>query len=435
MDHSSLYNKLKMTPDEIAAQIESGQACASPAALGISKAIIRAIAKRAKSGEISGVSHHFTFPQDALPIFDDPDLVGKYTPVLWFIGGVSRKAALEGRAEIMPAYFKDFPKLWREKVPLDVVCATVSPMDAQGYFSFGLTGAEALAQLDRAKKIFLEVNPNMPRMAGGAMVHISRVDGLCEADEPLAFMPPPPEPDEVSLKIGSIIADEIPNEATLQLGVGTIPDVVGESLKNKRNLGIHSELFTDSMAKLIESGAVTNSCKRLDRFRSVATFAFGTKELYDFLDDNYSVLFKSVDYVNEPTIIAQNPKMISINSCLEVDLYGQVSSETLNGRPYSGTGGQVDFVRGAVASEGGASYIAMPSTAKKGTMSRICMELKPGSVVTTGKNDVDCIVTEYGIARLRGKTLSQRAKALISIAHPKFRDELLWQAKERNFII
>ena len=435
MEYSSLYTKLKMTPEEIAGQIKSGYACASPSALGVAKAIIRAIAARAKGGGLTGVTHHFTFPQDALPIFDDPDLAGKYTPVLWFIGGVSRQAVLAGRAEIMPAYYKDFPRLWRERVPLDVVCATVSPMDAHGYFSFGLTGGETLAQLDRAKLLYLEVNPNMPRTAGGTFVHISRVNGLCEVDEPLAYMPPPSEPDAVSLKIGSIIAEEIPNGATLQLGVGTIPDVVGEALLSKQNLGIHSELFTDSMAKLIESGAVTNSCKRLDRYQSVATFAFGTKQLYNFLNDNASVLFRSVDYVNEPTIIAQNPKMISVNSCLEVDLYGQVSSETLNGRPYSGTGGQVDFVRGAVASEGGMSFIAMPSTAKKGTMSRICIELKPGSVVTTSKNDVDCIVTEYGIARLRGKTLSQRAKALISVAHPKFREELLRQAKKCNFII
>ena len=435
MDYVSLYQKLKMTPEEIAEQVAPGFACASPSALSVSKTIICAIAARAKRGELSGVTHHFTFPQSALPIFDDPELAGRYTPVLWFIGGVSRKAVLEGRAEIMPAYYKDFPELWRKKVPLDVLCVTVSPMDKHGYFSLGLTGGETLAQLERAKLVFAEVNPNMPRTVGGTLIHISQLNGLCESEEPLPCMPPQPETDDVSRKIGLMIAQEIPDGATLQLGVGTVPDVVGEALQDKRDLGIHSELFTDSMAKLIVCGAVTNSRKKLDRYRSVATFAFGTKKLYDFLDDNPAVMFKNVDYVNDPAIIAQNPKVISVNSCLEVDLYGQVSSETMNMRPYSGTGGQVDFVRGATASEGGCSYIAMPSTAKQGTISRISLYLKPGSVVTTSKNDVDCIVTEYGIARLRGRTLSQRAKELIAIAHPKFREELLWQAKKCNFVL
>lgn len=435
MDYTKLYQQLKMTPEEIALRIKPGFICVSPTALSCAKAMVRAIAARAKTGELWDVIHHFTFPQDNLPVFDDPQLKGKYTPVLWFVGSTSRRAVLEGRAEIMPAYYRDFPKLWREKMSADVFCATVAPMDEFGYFSLGLTSGAALAQIEQARFRFVEVNPNMPRTAGGTMIHISQLDGLCENNEPLACMEELGKPDAISMKIGLTIAEEIPDGATLQLGVGTIPDVVGMALQEKKDLGIHSELFTDSMAKLIECGAVTNRCKCLDRYLSVATFAVGTKRLHSFLDGNQNVLFRSVDYVNNPAIIAQNPKMISVNSCIEVDLYGQVASETLNGRPYSGTGGQADFVRGAVCSKGGKSFIAMPSTAKGETVSKICMPLKPGSIVTTSKNDADCIVTEYGIARLRGRTLSQRAKALIAIAHPNFREELRWQAKKYGLLI
>jgi acyl-CoA hydrolase len=241
--------------------------------------------------------------------------------------------------------------------------------------------------------------------------------------------------DEVSLRIGKLIADEVEDGSTLQLGWGNVPSAVGRALADKRDLGIHTELFTDGMLDLIECGAVNNSRKNIDRYKNIMAFALGSRKLYDFMDDNQSVEIRSVDYVNDPSVIARNDKVISVNAGLEIDFLGQVSAETLGGRPYSSTGGQVDFVRGAQMSPGGRSFITMPSTAQKGELSRINPVLARGSVVTTSKNDVDCVVTEYGMARLKGKTWSQRAKALIAVAHPKFREALLFEGRKMNVII
>ena len=240
--------------------------------------------------------------------------------------------------------------------------------------------------------------------------------------------------DEVSARIGGAIAAEVPDGATLQLGIGAVPDAVGMALKDKHDLGIHTELFTDSMMELIECGAVTNARKPIHRGKSVATFAFGSKRIYNYVDDNPAIEILPVDYVNDPKVIARHPDFISVNAAVEVDFFGQVCAESVGTRHVSGTGGQVDYVRGAVESDGGKSFIAFPSTAKGGEVSRIRPTLTPGSIVTTSKNDVDCIVTEYGIARLRGRTLSQRTRALIAVAHPKFRDELTFEAKKAGIL-
>ena len=334
----------------------------------------------------------------------------------------------------MPAYYRDIPALIRENKQINCICISVSPMDKHGYFSMGPTSSASEDLLSRADYIFLEVNRQMPRSLTAPAIHISRVKALCEADYELPTVPAA-QLDEVSRTIGAYIAEEVPNEATIQLGIGAIPDAVGLALKDKRDLGIHTELFGDSMMELIECGAATNAKKPLHRGRSVTTFAYGSKRVYDFIDDNRAIEVLSVDYVNNPKVIAQHPNFISVNAAVEIDLFGQVCAESIGTKHLSGTGGQVDYVRGAVESPGGKSFIAFPSTAQGGAISRIQPVLSSGAIVTTGKNDVDHIVTEYGVAKLRGKTLSERAKALINIAHPGFRDQLRYEAKQRGILI
>jgi acyl-CoA hydrolase len=438
VEYKEMYANKKQTPEDIAQQIISGDVCACPVALSEPRALIKAIAQRAKNGELERVQHHTTFPQYQSPLYDDTETDGRFDGVLWFVGAPARQAVNEGRADIMPCYFGDVPTLWREYVHLDVFYATVSPMDKHGYFSFGLSAAEAMSQFESASRRFLEVNPNMPRTFGSALIHISQVDALYENTEEILTLEESKgseSKDIVSSSIGNFVAEAIPTEATLQLGWGNVPNAVGMALKGKRHLGIHSELFTDSMLALIECGAVDNSRKNIDRYKSVATFAMGSRRLYDYIDDNPAVSMRCVDYVNDPAVIAQNDRMVSVNAGLEVDFFGQVAAETLSGRPYSSTGGQVDFVRGAQMSRNGISFITMPSTAAGGTISRITPRLGEGTIVTTSKNDVDCVVTEFGIARLKGRSLSQRAKSLIDIAHPKFRDELIYKAKKQNIIV
>lgn len=427
------YQSKLRTPEELAAAIQPGWLCATGAALSEPQALTRALGERARRENLRGITHSQLLSCYPSPFFQE-DLRGKYSAVSWYTAGAGRMSAQQGRTEIMPAYYRDVPSLWRQYLEPDVFYCTVSPMDRHGWFSFGCTGSEVEALLEKARLVYLEVNPNMPRTFGSQHIHISRVDGLCECGLPLAEAPPAPI-DDASRVIGGYIADCVRDGSTIQLGIGAIPDAVGQALCAKRNLGIHTELFTESMVDLIECGAVTNWNKPIHKGKSVTTFAQGTRRMYDFLDDNPGVEFHSVDHTNDPAVIASHPDFVSVNACVEVDFYGQVCAESIGPRHYSGTGGQVDFVRGAVQSRGGQSFIACTSTGKNGTISKIKPTLKEGAIVTTSKNDVDCIVTEYGIAKLRGRTVSQRAKALILIAHPKFRDELRFEAKKRNIIL
>lgn len=334
----------------------------------------------------------------------------------------------------MPAYYRDIPGLFQDYVKPEVLIAVVSPMDKHGYFSTGCDGSLSAALFATAKTVLLEVNPHMPRSLSSTQIHISQVDALWENDAPMMCLPPK-EIDEVSARIGGFIAEEIPDGATLQLGIGAIPDAVGNALQSKHHLGIHTEMFTDSMMTLIECGAVDNSCKPIHTGKTVASFALGSQRMYDYIDDNPMVEMLPVNYVNDPAVIAQHPNFISINAALEVDFFGQVCAESIGTRHVSGTGGQSDYVRGAVQSKGGKSFIAFASTAKDDTVSRIMPTLTPGAQISTSKNDVDCIVTEYGIAKLRGRTLSQRTRLSLPIAHPKFRDMLTYEAKKENILI
>lgn len=424
------YLQKRTAPEGIAGRIGSGWSCCTDIAGAIPSALLDALGQRAAAGELTDLTLHTMLDLGPLEALKAPGI----TPVSWFSGGGLRGAVNEGRADLMPCYYRDMPELFRDHVEVDAFLTMVSPMDRHGYFSTGVTGSNSEILLRKAKRILLQVNANMPRVPSAPMVHISQVEALCEADSPLPITPPV-EIDPVSRTIGAYIAEQVPDGATIQLGIGAVPEAVGLALREKRDLGIHTELFTDSMVELIECGAVTNEKKPLYRGKSVATLTFGSQRIYDYIHENPAFLMLPVDQVNDPAIIAQHPNFISVNAALEVDLFGQVCAESMGTRHVSGTGGQADYVRGATHSKGGKSFIAFPSTAKGGTVSRIRPTLTPGAIVTTSKNDVDYIVTEYGVAKLRGRTLSQRARALIAIAHPDFREELSAAAKKQSILI
>ncbi|MEG0441526.1 MAG: acetyl-CoA hydrolase/transferase C-terminal domain-containing protein [Oscillospiraceae bacterium] len=428
-----VYLQKLCTPAEIANQLQSGWTCCSDIGLGIPYAITDAIGDRARRGDLTGITMHTILDTKPMPCYD-PELAQHIHGVSWFSGGGARKAVNGGYGDVMPCYYRDMPALFDQFVDIDALCIVVAPMDRNGYFSAGVTASNTATMLDKAKRIYLEVNAEMPRISSAPMLHISQVTALCEHNAPLPVLDTAP-PDEISSKIGAIIAERICDGATIQLGIGSIPNAVGLALLEKHHLGIHTEMFTDSMVALMKSGAVDNSKKPIHRGRSVTTFAMGNAEMYEYLHDNPAIEMLPVDHVNDPAVISQHPNFVSINAALEVDFYGQVCAESLGARHISGTGGQVDYVRGATQSQGGMSFIAFPSTAKNGTVSKIAPMLTQGAIVTTGKNDVDNIVTEYGIAKLRGQPLSQRVKNLIAIAHPDFRDQLTFAAKKQFIII
>lgn len=433
-DYQKMYQEKLTTPDKIARQVQSGWLLGMDTATSQTPAIMTAIAEYIRSSDITGVKVQALLDAYPFEFYTDPTLAGKMTGYSWFSSSAARKAVNAGYADIIPAYYRDFPTRIRTEYDYDAVCVEVAPMDRHGYFSLALNGSYIDAMLDKTKRIFLEVNDRQPRGLCGSLIHISQVDAIVEYNHDLPVLPPV-QLDEVSKTIGGLIAERIPDGACLQLGIGAIPDATGMALKSKHDLGIHTEMFTDSMVELIECGAVNNSKKQIHRGKTVTTFAFGSQRIYDYIDDNPAVEILPVEYVNDPDVICQNDNMISINAAVEVDLFGQVCAESVGTKHMSGSGGQIDYVRGACQSRGGKSFIAFTSTAKGGTISKIKPILTPGAVVTTSKNDVDYIVTEYGVAHMRGRSLGERARQLIAIAHPDFRDELTFEAKKRGIMI
>ena len=433
-DYQKMYQEKLTTPEQLAQQVQSGWLLGMDTATSQTPAIMTAIAERIRNSDITGVKVQALLDAYPFEFYTDPTLAGKMTGYSWFSSSAARKAVNAGYADIIPAYYRDFPTRIRTEYDYDAVCVEVAPMDRHGYFSLALNGSYIDAMLDKTKRIFLEVNDRQPRGLCGSLIHISQVDAIVEYNHDLPVLPPV-QLDEVSKTIGGLIAERIPDGACLQLGIGAIPDATGMALKSKHDLGIHTEMFTDSMVELIECGAVNNSKKQIHRGKTVTTFAFGSQRIYDYIDDNPAVEILPVDYVNDPDVICQNDNMISINAAVEVDLFGQVCAESVGTKHMSGSGGQIDYVRGACQSRGGKSFIAFTSTAKGGTISKIKPILAPGAVVTTSKNDVDYIVTEYGVAHLRGRSLGERARQLIAIAHPDFRDELTFEAKKRGIMI
>lgn len=347
-----------------------------------------------------------------------------------FVGATTREAIAEGRGDYTPCYFSEVPNLFRNKLPVDVALVQVSKPDAHGYCSFGVSCDYTKPAAQCAKIVIAQVNNHMPRALGDNFIHIDDIDYIVEKSEPLIELQPPRITD-IERKIGEYCSRLIEDGSTLQLGIGAIPDAVLSFLGNKKDLGIHSEMISDGVIELVENGNITNRMKKIYPFRSIATFIMGSKKLYDYVNDNPSIHLYPVDYVNNPYIIAQNDKVVSINSAIQIDLMGQVNAETIGEKQFSGVGGQMDFVRGASLSNGGKSIIAMPSVAGKGKISKIVPLLDKGAAVTTSRNDVDYVITEYGIAELKGKTLKERAKELIKIAHPKFRVMLTEEAMKK----
>jgi acyl-CoA hydrolase len=352
--------------------------------------------------------------------------------VCYFLAPASRKAYQAGKCDLVPNHFSEVPDILRRHTKCSLVVAAASPPNRHGYFSLG-TNCDYTASLIGRAPFFLEANAQMPRTFGANQVHISQVVGWAEVDYPLieAHAPIVTDADQ---SIAAMVAERIPDGATIQAGIGGMPNALLALLKGHRDLGVHTELLSDGVIDLVDAGVVTGTQKTLRRGKIVTTLALGSKRLYDFLHENSAVDFAPVEWVNDPRVIAREPNFVAINATTEVDFYGQCASETVAGRYFSSSGGQYDFSRGAMYSEGGQGFIVLQATTRDGSMSKIKPTLTPGSVVTTSKNTVDKIVTEFGVAEMRGRTLRQRAEALISIAAPQFREELTKDAKAMAII-
>ncbi|HEY8959781.1 acetyl-CoA hydrolase/transferase family protein [Chitinophaga sp.] len=341
----------------------------------------------------------------------------------FFVGKNIRQAVNEGRANYVPMFLSEIPRYFRTcEQPIDVALISVSPPDKNGYCTLGVSCDVSKAAIDTAKIIIAEVNPRMPRVLGDGVIHISRIDAAVEVDYPIYAQTIRPS-SHTELSIGRHVASLIDDRATLQMGIGGIPNAVLQCLSNHKDLGIHTEMFSDGIIDLVQKGVITGKYKTVHPGLLISSFAIGSQRLYDFMDTNLIMRLMDVEYVNNPAIIRKNPRVTAINSAIEIDIFGQVCADSIGFRQYSGVGGQMDFMRGAALSEEGKPIIAIPSTTSKG-ISRIVSQLQPGASVVTTRAHVHYVVTEYGIAHLRGKNLRQRAQALINIAHPDHREAL-----------
>ena len=369
----------------------------------------------------------------------NPEMEGHLRVNSFFVSHNVRKAIHEGRADFTPVLLSEFPLLFQKGIlPLDVALVHISPPDEDGYCRLGIEAGLTRSQAESAKLVIAQVNKQMPSMMGDTLFHVIQLGAIVEVDEPLAELPMTNDTDhQLVQRIAGFIAERIPDGATLQLGIGGIPDAVLGYLYEKKDLGIHSELFSDGVIDLVEKGIINGNRKTIHTGKITAGFILGTRRLYDWVHNNPLIEIRRTEYVNNPFIIAQNKNMVAINSAIEIDLTGQVCSDSIGTKIYSGVGGQMDFIYGASLSDGGLPIIALPSTTtlKDGTIiSRIVPMLKPGAGVVTSRNHVHYIATEYGMVDLYGKTIRQRTQALISIAHPDFRDDLTAQAKQLNYI-
>lgn len=424
-----LHQEKKMTPEDVCTFIHDGDDVIAGMANGEPVTLLDTIESNAE--RFRGVRIHQMHPRTNRAYING-EYSGHLRHVNYFLSKASRKAFNEGHCDLVPNHFHEVPRLLSERTKCNLVIAAAAPMDEHGYFSLG-TNADYVSRLIGKAPFFLEVNRNMPRTFGRNQVHISQIEGYIEVDTP-NLIEPLPEPTEEDHKIAAYVAEHIHDGCTVQVGIGGVPNAIIGFLKQKRHLGIHTELLTDGIVDLAESGAVDGTMKKTHPGKIVGTFALGTKKLYDFLHENTGVSMLPVNEVNDPRLIALEDYMISINSTTEVDFYGQCASETIQGRYYSSSGGQADFARGVAFSKYGKGFICLHSTAKNGSISRIKPQLSPGSAVTTSKNDVHYVVTEFGGVNLKGKTISERTRLLISIAHPKFRDSLKAEAKETGLI-
>jgi acetyl-CoA hydrolase len=363
-----------------------------------------------------------------------PEMEGHLQVNTMFISHNIRKAVQEGRADFTPVLLSEFPLLFKNKIlPVNVAFVHLSPPDPHGYCSFGVEVGLSKSAAESAEIIIAEVNDQMPRTLGDSFIHVSAIDYIVPVDYPLPELPMGGgNPSDTVKKIAGYIAELIPDEATMQMGIGAIPDAVLKHLYEKKDLGIHTELFSDGVIDLVEAGVITNAKKTLHPGKIIAGFILGTKRLYDWVHNNPLIEFLRTEYINDPFVISRNDRMVAVNSAIEIDLTGQICADSIGTKLYSGVGGQLDFVYGASRSKGGVPIIALPSTAKD--FSRIVLTLKVGAGVVTTRNHVHYVVTEYGIADLYGKTIRERAQSLINVAHPKFREELTKEAKDLHYI-
>lgn len=425
--YTSVYaQKLVRPEDAIAAQVRDGDTLLVASAVGEPPALLAALsAQRERLSDVTVSQLLPLAPQGYMDI----STVERVRARSLFLSGAIRAGFKAGWVDLVPCHFSEIPRLIRRgEQHCDVVMTMASPMDEHGFFSISLSPDFTMAALERARAVILEVNPNVPYAFGNCHVHVSQVTALVESDAPLREVGLPTI-NEVQKTIGSYAAELVKDGDTLQIGYGSIPDAVVMQLTHKQDLGVHTEMIGDGLISLLECGAVTCRRKNFLPGKIVATFGMGSKRLYRAMHRNPMLEMHPVDFTNDPAIAGQNDNLVAINATLQVDLFGQCGSESLGPTPYSGTGGQTDFIRAANRSNGGRGIIVMPSTAKDDTISRIVPTLTPGTLVSTSKNDVNYVISEYGIAQLRGKSMRQRAHELISIAHPAFRDELRAAAK------
>lgn len=432
MSWKEIYESRKCKAEDAVNLIKSNDKVVFGHDVGEPPALVDAMVANAKNYRNVEISHMFTLGKGE---YCKPEYKENFHVNLWFLSGQTRKFVADGHGDFTPMFFHEIPKLIKDgTIPVDVLMIMVTPPDKHGFVSTGVAGDYTIQAVKSAKTVIAQVNNEVPFTFGDAVFHVSEIDAFVEHDQALPTLPEA-KIGEVEEAIGKNCAELINDGDTLQLGIGAIPDAVCHQLLHKKHLGIHSEMLGDGVVKLYEAGAIDNSLKEVEKGKFLFTFVMGSKELYDFCHMNPICSMKAVDYVNDPKVIAKNSNMVSINGGLGVDFYGQIAADTIGYTQFSAVGGQVDFIRGAAMCTGGngRAIIAMPSVAKKkdgSLISKITPLLAEGQVVTTSRHDTDYVVTEYGIAKLKGKTVKNRARALINIAHPDFREELKENFKE-----
>ena len=420
-----------MSLEEALSLIKTGDHIFIGSACGEPQYLVRGLVEKASHLSDNEILHVHTL---GVAPYTEPRYSDRFRLNAFFVGTNTREAVAEGRADYTPVFLSDLPKMIsRGLVPIDVALIQVTPPDEHGFCSLGVSVEITKTASKMAKLVIAQVNRYMPRVLGDSFIHVNDIDAVVVHDEPILELPPS-EPDIVSDRIARYVSELVEDESTLQIGIGMVPNAVLSALTDKKDLGIHTELLTEGVVDLVEEGVVTCEKKTINRGKIIASFAMGTRKLYDFIDNNPMVEFYESDYVNDPFIISQHDKMVAINQALEIDLTGQVCADSIGYRFYSGLGGQADFVRGAIRSRGGKAITVFPSTAEEGRYSRIKSALSEGAGVVLTRGDVDYVVTEYGVASLRGKTIKERALALMNIANPKFRNQLLGWAKEKKLV-
>jgi len=425
------YKKKLTTPEKAVEYLKDGDTLLHGMSIAEPPFLLDAIARRVRANDLKNIKVFSFNPQKYVAeTVCAPDLCDVIESYSWFVSGSSRGSTFVGLTQYVPVYFHQIPKLIQETMSIDktITITTVSPMDQTGFFSLGTCNDYTSIAIRRSRHVMVEVNENMPRVFGGSLVHISEIDAIVENTQPLLeIFPPDPRPDDAT--IGKYIAELIPDGACIQLGIGSLPNAISPYLTNHKDLGIHTELFGPGMVDLIEKGIVTGKRKKLHPYKHIFAVAYGSQNTFEFMNNNPSMESYPSSYVLNPSIISKNDNMISINAILQVDLYGQCNAEHLDGSQFSGVGGQLDFVRGAYNSKNGKSILAFYSTAKDGNISRVVPRLAEGTMVTTPRMDTHYLATEYGIVNIKGKSTRERALAIISIAHPDYRDDLMREAE------